>query len=352
MLRRVQVLLVAPYPLGQPRGNSVTIERIARGLRQQGARVTLLSPTQPVPRRRFDLVHAFHAYRAGPRGLTLAQQWNAALVVTLTGTDFNHDLRLPARRSVVRRVLEQVDALIVFDAQAQQRLRERVAGVAGRVRVIPQAVDPCFLSRWGKAKRDSLRRQWRRRLQLKESDFVFLYPSGIRAVKDPFFLLRAFPRLRRKHPQARLLFAGPVLERDYGRRFLAQARKVPGVTYRAAVAPGAMPSLYAAADAVVNSSRSEGMSNSLLEAMGMSVPVLVRAIDANRNLVREGRTGLLFRNIKEFARQAERLLVDAALRRKLTARARSLVRLRHDPRAEATAHLRLYRRLLKEQPRA
>ncbi|MFB3127421.1 MAG: glycosyltransferase, partial [Candidatus Acidiferrales bacterium] len=99
-------------------------------------------------------------------------------------------------------------------------------------------------------------------------------------------------------------------------------------------------------------SRSEGMSNSLLEAMGMSVPVLVRAIDANRNLVREGRTGLLFRNTKEFARQAERLLSDAALRRKLAARARSLVRLRHDPEIEAAAHLRLYRRLLKEQPRA
>ncbi len=352
MPRRLQVLLVAPYPLRQPRGNSVTIKRIARGLRQQGARVSILSPAQPPPRRRFNLVHAFHAYRAGPCGLTLSQQWNAALVVTLTGTDFNHDLRLPARRSVVRRVLANAEALIVFDAQARQRLQERIAGVVGRVRVVPQAVDPCFLPRWTKAKRDKLRRQWRRRLQLSEGDFVFLYPSGIRAVKDPLFLLRAFPQLRRKHPRARLLFAGPVLERDYGRRFLAQAKKVPGVTYRAAVAPGAMPGLYAAADVVVNSSRSEGMSNSLLEAMGMGVPVLVRAIDANRNLVREGRTGLLFRNAGEFARQAERLLVDAALRRKLAARARSLVRRRHDPRAEATAHLRLYRRLLKEQPRA
>ncbi len=351
MSRRLQVLLVAPYPLGQPRGNSVTIERIARGLRQQGARVSILSPAQPPPRRRFDLVHAFHAYRAGPRALALAQQWNAALVVTLTGTDFNHDLRLPARRPVVRRVLANTDALIVFDAQARQRLRERAAGVAGRVQVVPQAVDPCFLPRWGKGKRDALRRQWRRRLKLSEGDFVFFYPSGIRTVKDPLFLLRAFPRLRRKHPQARLLFVGPVLEHDYGQRFLAQAKKVPGVTYRAAVAPGAMPGLYAAADAVVNSSRSEGMSNSLLEAMGMSVPVLVRAIEANRNLVREGRTGLLFRNAGEFARQAEHLLVDAALRRKLAARARSLVRRRHDPRAEAAAHLRLYRRLLKEQHR-
>jgi hypothetical protein len=61
---------------------------------------------------------------------------------------------------------------------------------------------------------------------------------------------------------------------------------------------------------------------------------------------------LLFRNTGEFARQAERLLVDAALRRKLAAQAHSLIRRRHDPEIEAAAHLRLYHRLLKELRRA
>lgn len=191
-----------------------------------------------------------------------------------------------------------------------------------------------------------LRRRWRRRLRLKESDFVFLWAGGIRAVKDPLFLLRAFLRLRAHHPPARLLFVGPILERDYGRRFRAALRKVEGTAFRRAVAPDAMPGLYAAADAVVNSSISEGMSNSLLEAMATGVPVLARSNEGNCAVVSQRRTGLLFSSERDFLRQAARLLADAQLRRRLASAARRKARRHHSAAGEAAAHLRLYRRLM------
>ncbi len=165
-------------------------------------------------------------------------------------------------------------------------------------------------------------------------------------MKDPFFLLRVFPWLARRTPQARLLFVGPILERDYGRRFLRALKRVRGARWQGAVLARAMPGVYAAADAVLNSSLSEGMSNALLEAMAMGVPVLARAIEGNRALVRRNRTGLLFSSEGEFLRQAERLLTDTRLRRRLTAGAFAQVRRRHSAAGEVRAHLRLYRKLL------
>ena len=57
------------------------------------------------------LIHAFHAYRAGPLGLTMARRIGCPLVVTLTGTDVNLDLFDAERSSAVRRVLEGAAAV-------------------------------------------------------------------------------------------------------------------------------------------------------------------------------------------------------------------------------------------------
>ena len=48
-----------------------------------------------------DLVHGFHAFRVGPLAVRLARRLEIPLVVTLTGTDANHDLFDPARAPIV-----------------------------------------------------------------------------------------------------------------------------------------------------------------------------------------------------------------------------------------------------------
>lgn len=183
-------------------------------------------------------------------------------------------------------------------------------------------------------------------------DFVFLCPGGIRAIKDPMFLLSLCPRLQAWRLRARLLFVGPILERGYGRRFRAALRAARGARHRAALSPRQMPGLYAAADAVVNSSVSEGMSNSLLEAMAAGVPILARANQGNCAVVSHGRTGLLFTSERDFLREAARLLTDAGLRRRLASAARRQARRRHSAAAEAAAHVRLYRRLTRRKRNA
>ena len=80
MARRLALL--TPFAFPSVQGNAVTVERIARGLRAAGADVEVWDLSTmaraSVERRASEyrpaLIHAFHAYRAGPLGLALARR--------------------------------------------------------------------------------------------------------------------------------------------------------------------------------------------------------------------------------------------------------------------------------------
>jgi glycosyltransferase involved in cell wall biosynthesis len=100
-------------------------------------------------------------------------------------------------------------------------------------------------------------------------------------------------------------------------------------------------------------SRIEGLSQALLEAMALGLPVLASNAGGNPDLVTDGRTGLLVpaRDPDAWARALDRLLGQPELARDLAAAGRSLVRAdftlaRTAERTEAVYHEALARRRL------
>jgi len=85
---------------------------------------------------------------------------------------------------------------------------------------------------------------------------------------------------------------------------------------------------YRLFDVVVLPSRSEGMSQALLEAMALGLPVVASRAGGNPDLISHGEDGWLVapRDGTAFAAALERLLGDAALRRTLGERARRTAR--------------------------
>ena len=106
------VAVLAPFALPAVRGNAVTVQRIVNGLRARHVDVAMwdlsaapeASIAAAVEGARPHLVHAFHALRTGPLALRLARRLEIPLVVTLTGTDANHELLDPVNAPHVRRV--------------------------------------------------------------------------------------------------------------------------------------------------------------------------------------------------------------------------------------------------------
>jgi glycosyltransferase involved in cell wall biosynthesis len=185
------------------------------------------------------------------------------------------------------------------------------------------------------------------RVRLPAEAVVFLFPAGIRMVKNPLFPLSPLERLAPRFPSLRLVYAGPILDPDEGERLL---RAIAGRRWGAhlgTVPHSQMQSLLEASDVVLNCSLSEGgMANSVLEGMACARPVLVSDIEGNRSLVEEGVTGFLFGDPEELEAKAVRLLGDPGLRRSLGLTGQTRVRALYAPERELEGYLAQYHRLV------
>jgi L-malate glycosyltransferase len=345
----VRAALLTPFGVPSVRGNAVTVDRIARGLRETGIQVRVwdlsaapeATVEADVAAYGATLVHAFHAYRVGPFAVRLGQRARVPVIVTVTGTDANHDLFDPERAAVVQRVLKAAATVVVFHDAIAARIGDALPDVAARLLVIPQSVDLAYGAPFDLAGR------W----PLPPDRVLFLFPAGIRKVKNPLLPLRAFERLVVRRPAVRLLYVGPVLDPAAGEALRQALSGRPWACHLGAVPHDRMRSLLEQTDVVVNASISEGgMANSVLEAMATGRPVLASRIDGNRSLVEDGVTGFLFRNAAELEQLAERLADDPRLRKRLGEAGRLRLETLYPARREIDAYRQLYQRLTSMAP--
>ena len=134
-----------------------------------------------------------------------------------------------------------------------------------------------------------------------------------------------------------LLGALPALE---ALAAAAPRHEVRWVPFRPDVLP-----FYRLFDVVVLPSRREGLSQALLEAMALGLPVVASRAGGNADLVTHGEDGWLVppRDGPAFARALARLLADRALRERLGARARQTARGRFSLARTAAATEAAYR---------
>src|SRR2546428_1025541 len=178
-----RVAVLTPFAFPSVRGNAITTERIVAGLRERGEDVAVWDLSSvaeadvaaDVEAWRPALVHAFHAYRSGPLALRLARRLEVPLVVTLTGTDANHELLDPQHAPVVRRVLEGAAAVTAFDASIGEHVAAVLPDLRARLVTVPQAVH------FAAAEPFDLEPRWR----LPAHRPLFLLPAGIPPGKAP-----------------------------------------------------------------------------------------------------------------------------------------------------------------------
>jgi len=156
--------------------------------------------------------------------------------------------------------------------------------------------------------------------------------------KDHAVLLRALPALE---PPISLALVGVARDPELAALAAAAPRhEVRWVPFRPDVL-----AFYRLFNVVVLPSRHEGLSQALLEAMALGLPVVASRAGGNTDLVTHGEDGWLVppRDSLAFARALSVLLADPALRHRLGARARLTARGRFPVARTAAATEAVYR---------
>jgi glycosyltransferase involved in cell wall biosynthesis len=188
------------------------------------------------------------------------------------------------------------------------------------------------------------REAFRKRLGIEDGQPLLVCPGRVYTRKNQHDLMRALPAVLDRVPQARLLLAGRVSDFAYAREMwrLAQDSGVSdAVTLLEDLTAADMPSVYAAADAVVAPSLEEGLGLAVIESMAAGLAVVATDVVGFNEVVTGGHDGLLvpLGDVQALARAVADVLESADLRAELGGRARATVRTRFSQDAMVSATL-------------
>jgi len=248
----VRIQLITPASLRLNNGNKITALRWARILRKLGHKVNVDQDYDGV---RCDLLIALHARRSFPSIEKFYQLHpGLPLIVVLTGTDLYRDIRTDRN---AKRSLEVATRLVALQRMAFAELPKRFHS---KTRVIYQSASP-----------------YRGRAKSKNRTFEVCLIGHLRNEKDP---LRAAMAVRRLPTQSRIrvLHIGLALDARLEKQARAEALQNPRYRWVGELPHWRTKQMLARSDLAVITSRMEGSSNVLSEALASSVPVVASKI--------------------------------------------------------------------------
>ena len=258
-------------------------------------------------------------YAGGKLGTMAALSGVRPLVVTVMGGDVLPEQHAGGlsrlERRATRRILAAADLLLV-KSEALRPALEAWGGFAGKCEVVRWGVDPATFHRDVEAAA-----ALRRRLRLSPADRVILSPRPLQPLYNVHLLVEAMPEVVAHVPSAALVITEYNADPGYAAR-LRQAVAALGlgdrVQFAGAVATRDMPGLHSLAEIEASLPSSDGLPQSLFEAMACGTPVVLGRLTAYREIVTDGESALLADlEPRAVASTMVRLMTDSALRDRL-----------------------------------
>ena len=254
----------------------------------QAARAFLVDVRSFIP----DVLHLHYA--GGKLGTMASLTDIHPFVVTVMGGDV-----LPEQhpggmswleRRATRRVLQAADLILV----KSDGLRPAVAALGAaemRVETVRWGVDPAVFHRDADAAA-----ALRQRLGLNPLERVLVSPRILAPLYNVHLIVEALPAVLARVPQAMLLVTEYAADPAYRRRVEAAAAAlgvISRVRFVGRLEHRDMPALYSLADLVVSVPSSDGLPQSLFEAMACGAPVVLGRLNAYGEVVRDGENAVL-----------------------------------------------------------
>lgn len=322
--------LYTPY-LSAERGNSITARRIIAGLTANGIKVAVNAFCEKPATfiKDVDIIHGFHAYYFG-RDVIENLPIGIPFILSLTGTDYNLDLFDPSRREIVQIALNRADRIVVFHQAAKEIIVNQLPCYNSKIEIIPPAID-------------LIDEEYIAEIPGVESwEQVVLIVAGLRKVKNVNAAIEAVKKARHKGIPIKLVHIGPIIEQEVYQTIRTQLLNNSWFISLGEVSHKLMAKLYRRSSIVINTSLSEAIPNSILEAMYCRRPVIVSKIPGNLAVIHHNLNGLVYNTEEELAEQIIMLIKNKNLAEKLGQNAGHYVRSNFNTKAEIAAYAKLY----------
>ena len=320
--------------------DGATVQRLpAPGPKPLAALLFIFSALWRIGQIKPDIVHAHELLSPATVAMLSKRLFASRTVAKVLGGGEKGDIsKLRDNPSRLRSLRANIDAFIAVSHEIDGELDQ--AGVPATKRhYIPNGVDT---EHFKPASLDEKRRL-RLELGLDPVSPTVIYVGRLHPDKRVDLLLEAWPAVRTQHPNASLLIIGSGADEESlrqktsaGVEFLGQKENV--LAY------------LRASDLYVLPSAREGLSNSMLEALAVGLPVIATAVGGTPDVIRHEQEGLLIPANDGPALQSAllRLLGDVSLRARLGAQARAHIEAYYSMDAAVERVLELYEGLLKE----
>ena len=289
-------------------------------------------------RRRVAVAHCHDELAWFYTGIAARLVPGVRLVVTFHGRRPNIGMR---HRQEQRLLARFTDALVAVSQPLQSTLIDELALPPDRVKLILNGISMTPLPTDAPG-----RVQARELLGLPADAFVIGTVGEMSPVKNLTLAVDAVAAAQPAIPNLRLVFVGdgserPAIEAAVARHGLTGQVMMTGVRRD-------VPALLPAFDIYICSSRYEGTSLSILEAMSCGLPVLATDVGGNRELLGEGDYGRLVQSDDAGAMRAAlvQLFANPGERRALGIRAAGFARARYSIDAMISAYAALYESVL------
>lgn len=195
----------------------------------------------------------------------------------------------------------------------------------------------------------------RKTFNLGPDRFVVSFPTHFRRGKGHALIAEVARRVRDACPNVTFLLAGDMQVNEQYRQIAAATREEvsragldDAVRFLGPIRD--MRALQAASDASLNLSDSEGMSNSVMEAMALGVPVVATAVGGNLAVIQHEVHGLHVpvRDASAAADALVRLAGDPGLRARLGEAARRRIADEYSITRMVSQYVRLYREVMED----
>ena len=293
-------------------------------------------------RLRPDLIHAHEILSPASAALLAKRFFGWPVVVKVLRGGMRGDVYKLKRRVLWKQRFQTlchgIDSFVVISQEIDQELTTLGVPAAKRA-FIPNGVDTETFAPPNDLQKNQLRAQ----LLLPAEAPLVIYLGRLTFEKRVDHLIRIWPTIRDAFPQAQLLIIGTGPEEENLR---ALGSSVPGVKFTGQV-NDALTYLQAA-DLFVLPSATEGLSNSLLEAMSTGLPVVATSVGGTPDVITHGENGYLIPpdDLPALTTGLLTLLSDPALGAHLGVQGRSRIQKNFSLDSIATRLSTLYQSLL------